>query len=261
MLNQKQIQQIEKTIRRAGASLMENFKKPMAWQNKSIEGDVVTKADLEAEKIIISDLEKIFPKHNIITEEHGEIKKIKSDYLWLIDPLDGSRNFLRGIPIFGSSIALIHKNKVIFGMVFLPHQNELFFAKKERGAYLNERKIHVSEKQKLEEMIIGLTFLRHRFEPKKYLPILNRISNYTDWTLEFSAVVPMLCYTACGRLDAMISAGVWPWDHAACGLIFQEAGGKVTNLQGEKWNWQEPVQNIVAANPKLHSQIMEKIIK
>ena len=161
-------------------SLRNNFKKVKTGKVKGNKGDVVTEADFAAEKIVIDGLKKYFPDHDIMTEENEKAKMDGKDFLWVIDPLDGTRSFMRSIPLFATSLALTYKDKVIFGMVYLPMQDELFWAQKEEGAYLNGEKISINSEKELKYMMISLIFVDDRSDRSRShkiyeLGMINRV--------------------------------------------------------------------------------------
>ena len=250
---------LEDTIRKAGRSLKHNFGKTLTQKEKSGKGDFVTEADLESEKIIINAIEKNFPKHNILSEEAGELRQ-GSEYTWIIDPLDGTRNFTFGIPNFGVTIALAKKKEIILGSIYDPIHNQLLLAKKDGGAHLNKKKIHVSDENELLDAALGIDSVKRRTNNNFYAQARMKFSKYTSWLYFINSAVIDMALVANGKTDACIIAGAWPWDVAAGGLIIQEAGGKITDINGKKWQPFNPLQEILASNKKLHNKIL-KIIK
>ncbi len=220
------------------------------------ENDFVTEVDRAAEQEIIRTIRKAFPGHGILAEESGSISG--DNYTWIIDPLDGTTNYLHGFPQFSVSIALQHKQVLEQAVIYDPLRQELFTASRGRGAQLNERRIRVTSRSSLDGSLLGTGF---PFKQQQYL----------DAYLEtFKALFPMsagirragsaaldLAYVAAGRMDGFWEIGLNPWDMAAGILLIEEAGGFVCDFGGEKDYFK--TGNVVAANPKLMKQILEKI--
>ena len=218
--------------------------------------NLVTAADLEAEKVIVHTIKKYFPEHNFLAEE-GEYEKTDSEYTWVIDPLDGTNNFASGIPIFCVSIALAKNDEVIVGVIYDIVRNELFYAQKSQGAFLNEKKITVNSVQDLSRAILITGFYYDR--GVKMVENLDRIKQFFQKQVlgirRFGSAALDLCYVAAGR-----AAGFWEfelnvWDFAAGKLIIEEAGGVVSTREGNA----VPLANsfIVASNNKIHDKMLE----
>lgn len=250
---------LEDIIGKAGRSLKRDFGKALPQKEKSGKGDFVTEADLRSEKIIISAIEKNFPRHNILAEEAGELDQ-GSESTWIIDPLDGTRNYDRGIPIWGVAIALARKREIVLGAVYDPVHNELFLAKKGQGARLNGQKINVSDENEADDMMYGIGLVRHRISIDEYKRIDARALDRSSYRHVWGSAVKDLSDVATGRLDMFILAGCYPWDVAAAGLLIEEAGGKITDIRGRKWDPFHPLQEVVASNGKIHDEVL-KIIK
>jgi len=221
------------------------------------ENDFVTEVDRAAEKEIIRTLHKAYPNHGILAEESG-LQTGDDENIWIIDPLDGTTNFLHGFPQFAVSIALQHKGRLEQAVVYDPLRQELFTATRGRGALLNERRIRVSAKRDLEGALLGTGF---PFKQQQYLDM------YMD---TFKALFPMtagirragsaaldLAYVAAGRLDGFWEIGLQKWDMAAGALLIQEAGGFVSDFGGD--NDYMNTGNLVAANPKLIKPLLSNI--
>ncbi|MBU0732297.1 inositol monophosphatase [Patescibacteria group bacterium] len=247
---------LEDTIRKAGRSLKKNFGKTLSQKTKSGKGDFVTEADLQSEKIIINAIEKNFPEANILAEEAGELRQ-DSDYTWIIDPLDGTRNFVNGIPIFGVTIALARKKEIILGSIYIPVHDKFYLAQKGKGAYLNGERIHVSSENELEDAALGIDSVRSRTDNDFYAQVRRKFSEYSSWLYNINSAVNDLVLVASGKSDACVVAGAWPWDIAAGGLILQEAGGKITNIQGKRWQPFNPLQEVLVSNGKIHNKLLK----
>ena len=218
--------------------------------------DFVTEIDRGAEKIIINTLKNVFPDHAFLGEETGQ--QGEGDFLWIIDPLDGTTNFLHGLPHFAVSIALQHKGVLEQAVVYDPLRQELFTASKGKGALLNNRKIRVSSKNSLDGALLGTGF-PYRDETA----MINFIDSFkalfpTIAGIRRAGVASLdLAYVACGRLDGFWEYNLKPWDIAAGALLIQEAGGINAELTG-KINFME-TGNIISANPKLLKAMLKKI--
>ncbi len=242
--------------KKAGAFLLRTFKKDVSLVKKrGTAKEMHLMQDLKSDKLIISAIKKKFPSHNILTEESGFINK-KSEYTWIIDPLDGSTNFARGNPFFAVSIALMKKKELLVGVVFAPYLKELYVAEKGKGVYLNGKKIHVSNKSKLAEGYLvsceggDATNRQIAAINAKFLPLVKDMRKLGSAALESSSV-------AAGRSEAYIVRKISSWDVAAGVLFVEEAGGKVTDFEGKPWNGRK--SNLVFSNGKVHQKVLKKL--
>ena len=218
--------------------------------------DFVTEVDKAAEEAIIGVLKAAYPDHAILAEESGASGD--SEYVWIIDPLDGTTNFIHGFPQYCVSIALAHKGLLTHAVVYDPTRNELFTAVKGGGAYLNDRRIRVSRRVKLNEVLLGTGFPFRYFEHvDAYLGILRDMMHKTAGVRRPGAAALDLAWVAAGRIDGFWELGLSPWDMAAGALLITEAGGLVGDLSGEQ-NYLE-TGNIVGGNPKVFSQLLQII--
>ncbi|MFZ5511815.1 MAG: inositol monophosphatase family protein [Pseudomonadota bacterium] len=218
--------------------------------------DFVTEVDKAAEAAIIEILRQAYPGHAILAEESGAAGE--SDYTWIIDPLDGTTNFIHGFPQFAVSIALAHKGVVTQAVVYDPTRNEMFTASKGRGAFLNDRRIRVTKRAKLEDALVGTGFPFRVFQHvDTYLAIFRELMEKTAGLRRPGAAALDLAYVACGRFDGFYEIGLSPWDMAAGSLLVTEAGGLVGNLRGEPGYME--TGNIVAGNPKVFAQLLHVI--
>ena len=193
--------------------------------------DFVTEVDRKAETLIIETILDTYPKHAILAEESG--KRGNSPYLWIIDPLDGTTNFLHGFPQCAVSIALRHHGKIIHGVVYDPLREELFTAERGGGAYLNNRRIRVSGCRRLQEALLGTGFPFREFQRLPlYLELLGTLCRGSAGVRRPGAASLDLAYLACGRLDGFWEFDLQPWDIAAGALLIEEAGGFISNLDG-----------------------------
>lgn len=222
---------IKKVAITGGDILMKHFNKSYEIHQKG-ENDVVTSIDVEAERVIIKIIENIFPKHNILSEEKGFIDK-KSEYTWIIDPLDGTRNYTKKIPIFGNSIALERKGEVILGVVYLPVSKDLFYAMKGKGAFLNGKpleKLKATHK-KAEDMLITYCHGAKREYVMKAVEYYNKIRPHVMDMRKLGAATLEITHVARGLVDGYIAPGLPVWDFKAAALIVSETGGIVRNAK------------------------------
>jgi myo-inositol-1(or 4)-monophosphatase len=218
--------------------------------------DFVTEVDKAAEAAIIEILRQAYPEHAILAEESGAAGK--SDYTWIIDPLDGTTNFIHGFPQFAVSIALAHKGVVTQAVIYDPTRNEMFTASKGRGAFLNDRRIRVTKRAKLEDALVGTGFPFRVFQHvDTYLAIFRELMEKTAGLRRPGAAALDLAYVACGRFDGFYEIGLSPWDMAAGSLLVTEAGGLVGDLRGDTGYME--TGNIVAGNPKVFAQLLHVI--
>ena len=197
--------------------------------------DFVTEVDHAAEKVIIETLLTAYPGHGILAEESGSTQGAQdSDYVWIIDPLDGTTNFIHGFPVYCVSIALAVKGKVEQAVIYDPSRNDLFTATKGRGAFMNDRRIRVSKRTRLEECLISTGF---PFRPgdnfKNYMNMMADVMQRTAGMRRPGAAALDLAYVAAGFTDGFFETGLKPWDVAAGSLLVTEAGGLIGNFTGE----------------------------
>ena len=205
--------------------------------------DFVTNADKKTEKIIIGELLKYKKKYSILSEEIGFIKNEDQENIWVIDPIDGTTNFLHGIPHFCISIGLLHKNEISSGIIFDPIKNEIFYAEKNHGAYFNNHRIRVSKKKNLEDCL----FATNKYG-LKCCDLNSRI---------FGSAALDLAYVASGRIDGYFQKGLNLWDVAAGILILKEAGGVVNKINYEQTN----NIKIIASSENIHEKMLKKLNK
>jgi myo-inositol-1(or 4)-monophosphatase len=220
------------------------------------QSDFVTEVDRAAEATIIDIISEAYPNHAILAEESGATGS--SDYQWIIDPLDGTTNFIHGVPQYAVSIGLAHKGMMTQAVVYDPCRNELFTASKGGGAFLNDKRIRVSKRDKLAETLIGTGFPYRTFDHcEAYLAIFRDLTRKTSGLRRPGAASIDLAWVACGRMDGFWEFGLSPWDMAAGTLIITEAGGLVGDLSGEP-NYML-TGNLVAGNPKVFGQLLQVI--
>jgi myo-inositol-1(or 4)-monophosphatase len=214
--------------------------------------EFVTQVDLAAEQAIIESISERYPDHAFLAEESGEHGE--GDHVWIIDPLDGTTNFLHGFPVFAVSIALRVKGKLQVGVVYDPNRQEIFTAMRGQGAQVDGRRIRVSNRTDLEAALIGTGFpYRSQEHMAHYLKMLESVLTSTAGIRRPGAAAIDLAYVAAGRLDGVWEFGLQAWDIAAGSLIIREAGGLISELQGDGDYLQSG--NIVAGSPKIHDAL------
>lgn len=216
--------------------------------------DLVSEVDRAAEQAIIEVLKDAYPEHAILAEESGS--QGDSEYLWIIDPLDGTTNFLHGFPQYAVSIALMHKRVLTQAVVYDPGRNELFTATRGRGAYLNDRRLRVSKRIRLTGALIGTGFpFRELKHLDVYMDMFRDIVKNTAGVRRAGAASLDLAYVAAGRLDGFWEIGLSPWDIAAGNLLIQEAGGLIGDFEGNDGYLESG--NVVGGNPKIFVQLIK----
>ena len=218
--------------------------------------DFVTEVDHAAEQAIIETLLTAYPGHGILAEESGREQGAKnSDYVWIIDPLDGTTNFIHGFPVYCVSIALAFKGKIEHAVVYDPTRNDLFTATRGRGAFLNERRIRVSKRTQLKDCLIATGF---PFRPgdnfKQYLAMMADLMPRTAGLRRPGAAALDLAYVAAGYADGFFESGLSIWDVAAGSLLVTEAGGLIGNFTGEADFLEQ--KECLAASPRIYGQLV-----
>ncbi|MFN7710750.1 MAG: inositol monophosphatase family protein [Holosporales bacterium] len=221
-------------------------------------GNFVTSADLRAEKILREELSKARPEYGFLMEESGATGNQDGDYRWIVDPLDGTSNFMHGLPHFAISIAVECRGEIISGLVYDPIKDEMFCAEKGAGAYVNERRIRVSARSKIPDALLGLS-LAPGSEDVLAMAKLRQLTAHVGAHRRMGSAALDLCYTAAGRYDAFYGRNLGYWDCAAGMLIVREAGGYVSEL-GVHNDGSQEVRDILASNDPMHPQIL-KILK
>lgn len=219
--------------------------------------DFVTEVDHAAEAAIIDTLLTAYPGHAILAEESGREHGAKdSDFLWIIDPLDGTTNFIHGFPAYSVSIALAFRGVVQQAVVYDPTRNDLFMASRGRGAYLNDRRLRVSKRTRLGDSLIGTGFpFRKGDNFQRYLKMFEAVAPLCAGLRRPGSAALDLCYVAAGWYDGFFEVGLNPWDAAAGSLLITEAGGLVGNFTGEADFLYQ--RELVAGNPKIYGQLVQ----
>jgi|TARA_B110000881_G_C18514115_1_gene483910 myo-inositol-1(or 4)-monophosphatase len=260
-LNSPQINLITKACMKASRSLIRDFGEIENLQVSSKgPGDFVSSADRRTEKIIIEELQRAHPEYGIITEESGTINKSNIKNRWIIDPIDGTMNFLNGVPQFAISIAYEEDNEIKCGVIFNPIMNEMFCAEKGNGAYLNNSRIRVSKKKNIKDalLVTGGPKQASKIKDKifsEYINVSNNVSNIR----KFGSAALDMAYVACGRFDGYWQRELNYWDIAAGIVILKEAGGFIEFFEEDT---NSPLKkNILASNSDIHDELKELILK
>ena len=239
----------------AGELQLDGLTKAKKIEYKGNHFNIVTQVDKACEKLIVDFLKDRFPSHDILAEEGTDIKK-DSEWLWIVDPLDGTVNYAHGYPLFSVSIGLLHQGKPVVGVVYEPNRNEMFVAEHGGGAMLNDKPIRVTQNKAIEGSMISTGFAYNVAETR-----LNNVEHFNQFILKCHAVrrdgvaSVDLCYVACGRCDGFWELFLKPWDIAAGAVILEEAGGRLSMFDGK------PLDifgdEIVASNGLIHEEMLQ----
>ena len=243
---------ISEIAREAGALLMGYFHRRVKIEYKG-DVDLVTEADRKSEALILARIREQWPSHDVMGEEGSRIQT-GSDYLWYIDPLDGTTNFAHGFPVFCVSLALEHKGIRVAGVVFDPTRDELFAAELGRGAYLNHNRITVSKIDKLAECLVATGFPSHKRHKNPNIFFYHQITLRTHGVRRAGSAALDLCSVAAGRVDGFWEFNLNPWDTAAGVLIAEEAGGRVSRFDGT--SFQIDSRETLASNGLVHNALL-----
>lgn len=253
----RELEIAKKAAVEAGKVLMKHYGKVSADRKK--DGSLITVADTESENLVKGILSEAFPDYSFLGEETGIVKKA-SEYIWLVDPLDGTTNYSMKNPFFNVSIGLVKGNEPVIGVVFSPVQNELFYAAKGRGAFMNGKRINVSANGDLKKSSIGFCHARGEKDViEKITKIFHTFKGTINTFRQLGAAALELAYVGAGRLDAFVHIDINPWDVVAGVVIVREAGGKVTDFSNEDYVMDS--KELAATNGKLHGEILKSIKK
>ena len=254
--HRKELAFARETALRAGEILLNGLKRHRRINFKG-RVDLVTEYDLKSERFITNQITRTFPHHSILAEEGGETEN-KSSYTWIIDPLDGTTNYAHGYPAFCVSIGLEIDGEPTLGAVYDPIHDELFYAARDQGAYLNKKRIHVSAENTLVRALLATGFPYDIAESDiDNLDNFARMYKVAQGIRRGGSAALDLCYLACGRFDGFWELKLHPWDTAAAVVIVSEAGGKVSEFNGRKYSIHG--SELLASNGKIHRQ-MQKIL-
>lgn len=220
-------------------------------------GGFFSEVDVKAEQAIIKSILKAYPSHGIIAEESGT-RHPDAETVWIIDPLDGTTNYIHGYPFFSVSIACRIKNRIEHGVIYDPIRHECFYASRGEGAQLNERRIRVSKQPQLDAALLATGFpFKNRAIADRYMPTFHALIGECAGVRRTGSAALDLAYLACGRIDGLWEFGLRPWDIAAGALLIKEAGGMISDLHGGE-NYLDQ-GDMVAGNPKVFKSLLQKI--
>lgn len=255
----------ETLAKSAGSLIMKRMEGPIAAEEKSSSFDVVTEVDKEVEQWIRESINNHFPEHHFLGEEEAYVsgqslqsvlsEAVKKPFLWIVDPIDGTSNFVQGIPGFTVSIALAVKGELTVGAVYDPCAGELFSAVKGGGAFLNGRPLHVSVKERLNESVVATGFPSDMPSRMAVYSGLGNLLQQCRTIRSLGSAARHLAYVAAGRLDGFWENGLKCWDMAAGVLLVQEAGGHVTDCSGGQY--QLAASDIVSSNGRIHDLLLD----
>jgi myo-inositol-1(or 4)-monophosphatase len=254
------LQSAERAARDAGKYILSNIGKVRQVSFKSIQSNLVTEVDKKSEEIIIKTLQSDFPDFDILAEESGASSTKNSEFMWVIDPLDGTTNFAHGLPIFSISIGLIKGNEVIVGVIYDPTRDQLFTAEKGKGAFLNGQKLSVSKTKDIKKALLVTGFPYNVEEnPDHCFERFVIMTKHSRAVRRLGSAALDFAYVAAGIFDGFWEVKLNPWDIAAGLLLVKEAGGKVTNFKGEESDIFNP--QILASNGYIHKIMIELLEK
>jgi myo-inositol-1(or 4)-monophosphatase len=240
--------------REAGAMLANYFERRVAFELKG-EFDLVTEADRASEKLVVERLRSHFPQHSIVAEEGGGHEG-GSEYRWYVDPLDGTTNFAHSFPMFNVTLGLECAGEMIAGVIYDPIRQEMFSAERGGGAYLNNRRIHVSACKRLEDSLASTGFPSRKRHQNVNIHFYHQMAMASHGVRRTGSAAIDLAYVACGRLDAFWEFGLKPWDMAAGTLLVREAGGAISDMTGAPHNVNS-TEHLLADNGTIHGPVLE----
>ena len=239
----------------AGELIRSKFRSNFKIQFKSNETDLVTEVDKASEKIITDFIKEKYPDHSILAEESGETKK-SSEYRWVIDPIDGTTNFAHGLPIFSVSIGVQKNGETLYGVVYDVMQDIIYSAEKGKGAFANDTKIHVTDNDILRRSVLVTGFPYNIAEnPDNAMEIFASLTRAARGIRRLGSAAIDMCYVASGIFDGFWEVSLKPWDMCAGMLIVEEAGGKITNFNGDKIDIFS--KKIFTSNGKIHQSVLD----
>lgn len=238
--------------REAGALLANFFERRPSFELKG-EFDLVTEADRASERLIVERLRNHFPNHGIVAEEGGG-HTAPSEYRWHVDPLDGTTNFAHGYPVYNVTLGLERAGEMVCGVVFDPNRQEMFAAERGSGAWMNNRRIHVSKATRLSDCLVATGFPSYKRHLNINVHFYHQLAMATHGVRRGGSAALDLAYVACGRLDAFWEFGLKTWDKAAGICLVTEAGGRLTDMRGGAHALDSP--HLVADNASIHEEIL-----
>lgn len=250
---------IQDVAREAGGIVKKHYQTDFRKRSKDGGGDVVTEIDEAVENYIVGRIKSQYPDDAILSEECGAIEG--GSRVWIIDPIDGTRNFVKGIPFFCVSIAAVTDGQIEVGAIYDPVHDEMFFAKRGSGATVNGDAIRVAEESTIDDALISVSWVKRKVDRRRFVSYVEQISKDTSYFRRFGSAALVLAYVACGRLHGYMQGGLNPWDVAAGILIIEEAGGVVTDFEGKPIDLSDKDIAIVTGNPDIHSILVKDVIE
>jgi myo-inositol-1(or 4)-monophosphatase len=238
--------------REAGALLANFFERRIPFELKG-DFDLVTEADRTSERLVVERLRSYFPSHGIVAEEGGGHES-PSEYRWYVDPLDGTTNFAHGYPVFNVTLGLERAGEMLTGVVFDPIRQEMFSAERGSGAFLNNRRIHVSRTRLLVDSLACTGFPSRKRHLNVNVHFYHQMAMATHGVRRSGSAAIDLAYVACGRLEAFWEFGLNPWDMAAGRLLVEEAGGRISDMDGKPHGFHSP--HLLADNGHVHDEVL-----
>ncbi len=249
---------LERMARVSGKILFDHYEKDHQIDYKGVI-DLVTEVDHKSEEYLIGEVQQRFPGHRILAEESGTIDGQQQEHLWLIDPLDGTVNYAHGVPVFCVSIAYAYQGQTMLGAVYDPLRDELFLAERGKGARLNGRLLKVAQTYELERSLLVTGFPYDSWTAKRNnFDYFAKFGKMSQGVRRLGSAALDLCYVAAGRFDGYWELSLRPWDVAAGGLVAEEAGARVTNVDGGP-DYITPPQSVLAANPVLYEKMFKEL--
>lgn len=246
-----------RAAREAGALLAASAGRPSSVTTKRSAKDLVTEVDRASERLIHRILHHAFPAFGFLGEEHGQ-RREASSHRWIVDPLDGTINFVHGTPFFGVSIGLEHQGAIVAGVIYDPMRQQLFTATRGRGAFLNGRRLRVSRHRSLGDSLLSTGFSsKFRTHPQPYLRWFQILEARSHAVRRLGSTALCLAYVAAGWLDGFYERDLWPWDLAAGLLLVEEAGGRVSDFKGKPVTLTEG--RVVASNGRIHEAMLQAL--
>lgn len=235
----------------AGAYLRDVWQQPRQIHAKGWR-DLVTDADVEAQRLITELIRSRFPDHAFLTEEDDPSLPTTGEVRWIIDPIDGTSNFSRQVPIFSISIAAVTQDEILAGVVYDPLRDEMFCAAANQPTTLNHQPVHASHVHELIQAIVAFDWSRNPADRQLTLELLNQVAHQVHTIRAVGSAALGMAWVACGRLDAYFNAHMKPWDAAAGVLLIQQADGHLSTLQNQPWLLNAPIQPCLVSNGIIH---------
>lgn len=245
-------------IKEVGKVISRSFRFNRLIDTKSF-ANFVTDIDYKVEKLMVEQLRDLIPNSYVVTEETYNKFILDEEYVWILDPVDGTTNLIHRYPHVAISLSLVHKGQIVFGIIYNPLAKELFYAEKNGGAYRNQQKISVSQNKYLDECIVGFGLPYNRNKGCKMFEYVQRVFELSQDVKRKGPAALDIAYVACGRLDAYFEMDLHPWDFSAGKLILEESGGVITQWNGDKVLNTES-NNILATNGYIHNDIKRILI-